>query len=522
MTSLAYALPSMVGTVTSLLLGVYMAIRRPGPAWRYLAATGIAGAWWCAGQWAWVLADDPATRFRVAQLQYLAIATYPVLWLHVGLVYAGRRRWLRPWPGLLLWMVPAVTIILAATNSLHGLVWQSFDPVPGAARVALRYGPWFNVHSAYSYGVVLVGTILMAIRFAASPLYLRSFLIVILGPTLVMVANIVHLTAKDLLPLDPTPSAFAVAFALIAWTIRRDRFLSLVPLARGVTLESLHEGVVVLDPQDRIIDVNPAARSLLGPLELGSSLASVLPAGTLLDPGPGREVRLASGRRLDLGVTPVSAGEDAAHGRVVLLRDVTEERESQERLLRAQEELREVNRELERLAHTDTLTGLANRRRLMARLEEEWSRARRHGRALAVVLVDLDHFKRINDTHGHLAGDRVLEEVGRLIQAEVRPEDLAARYGGEELAVLLPETDAGGAGGFLIRLCRRLGALKHSLGHGASFGVTASIGVAALRDDDRSPSDLLARADAALYHVKETGRDGAGVADLGGPRRLDL
>ena len=153
------------------------------------------------------------------------------------------------------------------------------------------------------------------------------------------------------------------------------------------------------------------------------------------------------------------------------------------------------------LATTDPLTGLSNRRTFHARLGEEAARARRSERALSLVMVDLDHFKAVNDTHGHQAGDEVLREVARRLMAVSREGDVVARFGGEELAWLLPEAEAGAALAAAERLRRRIGdAAVPGVGR-----VTASLGVAEL--DDAGPDDLVRRADLALYRAKESGRD---------------
>ena len=106
-----------------------------------------------------------------------------------------------------------------------------------------------------------------------------------------------------------------------------------------------------------------------------------------------------------------------------------------------QDQLLEKNAQLEALSITDPLTGLANRRRLMSRLDEETSRARRYKTPLSVVMIDIDHFKQVNDTHGHAMGDEVLRNIGAMLKASVRTTDLAARYGGEEFTLVLPHTD---------------------------------------------------------------------------------
>ncbi len=174
-------------------------------------------------------------------------------------------------------------------------------------------------------------------------------------------------------------------------------------------------------------------------------------------------------------------------------------------------ELWRRNQELERLAETDGLTGLANRRAFDAALDRAWRRRQRTGRPVSLLMLDLDHFKRLNDCRGHQAGDETLRRfAGLLAEAARRPDDLAARYGGEEFALILPDTDESGAleVARLIRERLASAALPHP--GGINGVVTASIGVASAGPDHPDGADtLVARADAALYRAKRTGRDRA-------------
>jgi diguanylate cyclase (GGDEF)-like protein len=162
------------------------------------------------------------------------------------------------------------------------------------------------------------------------------------------------------------------------------------------------------------------------------------------------------------------------------------------------------------LARTDALTRLGNRGAFEISLETEISRARRAGGGLHLVLLDLDHFKRINDEWGHLAGDRALQHVGSVLRREVRREDPVFRYGGEEFVVLLVGTDAEGAQLTAERI-RRTIAARPALLRDTGVPVTASLGVAQWRPAD-TPSSLFQRADAALRLAKQQGRNQVGAA----------
>lgn len=177
-------------------------------------------------------------------------------------------------------------------------------------------------------------------------------------------------------------------------------------------------------------------------------------------------------------------------------------------MLRLRKHLEEQNAELERLANTDYLTDLYNRRRFFHAAEEELAEATRNGLPISITLIDLDHFKQVNDTHGHLVGDRVLIHVAQLIRSRCRKNDVAARYGGEEFAILHPALDRQSA--FLVaeRIRKEVEGTPF-LYEQDEIGVTLSAGVV---DTDVCKNylkidDVLAWADIALYRAKDAGRN---------------
>ena len=171
-------------------------------------------------------------------------------------------------------------------------------------------------------------------------------------------------------------------------------------------------------------------------------------------------------------------------------------------------------RRLRLLADRDELTGLLNRRAFLVNAEGAAERARRGGTPLALVLLDLDHFKRINDEHGHLTGDRALRLAAEAVTATLRSGDAVGRYGGEEFCLLLPGTDAGTAEAIAERIRRNVAAVRIDTDRGPLL-LTASFGVAALGPEATTVHELLVRADAALYAAKEQGRDRVVVAPAG-------
>ena len=173
--------------------------------------------------------------------------------------------------------------------------------------------------------------------------------------------------------------------------------------------------------------------------------------------------------------------------------------------------LRAATKKLERLASVDGLTGAYNRRHFFQAADAEFARSKRYGFPLSVLMIDLDHFKSINDRWGHAIGDETLKATVRAIQTAIRREDTLGRLGGEEFAVLLPQTDADGAALFGERLRQVISELRIETGE-APLTFTTSVGVAQVIETDFMFKDTLARADEALYDAKGSGRNRVAVA----------
>lgn len=166
----------------------------------------------------------------------------------------------------------------------------------------------------------------------------------------------------------------------------------------------------------------------------------------------------------------------------------------------------QYHEEIYRMTIIDGLTQIYNKRYLYEALDREIVRGRRHERELCILMFDIDHFKRINDVHGHLAGDYVLKEVARVVQGRIRRDEVFARYGGEEFSIILPETPLSGAVALAESLRQKVA--DHAFVFQAdSIKVTISLGAALMEESDRTASDVIKRADEKLYQAKRTGRN---------------
>jgi len=248
-------------------------------------------------------------------------------------------------------------------------------------------------------------------------------------------------------------------------------------------------------------DTSGALRSVLAlPLGEGEKLFGVLEISSLLP----NHMRVQ-----DHHFSLMLAGHLAA---ALMNLETRQTLQSSKTLLAAQDRnLMNLTRRLRERNQTDDLTGLFNKPRLMKRLLSEIARVHRYGRNLCCLMIDVDDFKQINDSFGHQAGDTVLQKIARLLQQSLRSSDFTARFGGEEFAVLLPETDA--VGGFCVaqKLCTRVRSVSF-LPPPHHLFLRISIGVAACRPQDRVDAhELLLRADSALYRAKHEGKDRACV-----------
>ncbi|MCW8194490.1 diguanylate cyclase [Proteobacteria bacterium 005FR1] len=508
-----WMIPSLVGTALSLVTAYYGYRYVQRPANIFMALLCLAAAWVCVFQWSALLfPDNREFRQLMAQLQYVGFTTGPVWWALAALAYCRYYHALKI-ARVVLWIIPLITIYLAFTNEEHRQIWQRFELLPGEPGLEIVYGPWVTVHVVHSYAMVATGTGLLVTRFARARGYKLQLLTSLLAPVAVFGLHFGFLVGLNPLPIDPTPTGLAVAALMLA-AATRNRLFSVVPVARRATLDALFEGVIVVNDEGRIADVNRSAREIAGINGncIGKSLKHWLPEVEKLRQNLVLDVQRPSGRQINIRIMAVRRDGTSDEGYVVVLTDVTEERASKQRLMQVQRELQELNSRLEKMAHTDSLTGLINRRRLNDVLLSEWSRAIRHGRPLSFILLDFDYFKQINDTYGHLAGDEVLEKAGEVLRKTTRPEDLVARYGGEEFAILLPETDLEEATDLARRLHQALGSMRFDHETLGPFQTTTSIGIAAREAADQAIEPLIARADRALYNTKNNGRDGISFA----------
>ena len=541
----AFAVAALVCAATALAAWRH---RRNTPAAAALAVAmaGI-GVWAGADVLLHVGADAGLQRIA-GMTSYVGIyATTAGLWC-LSRAVADRRWRLHPRTARALAAGPALFMTAIVTDPLHHLVFSSVTVSGPDSLLRVTLGPLFWVHAAYCYALLGWGLLrLVGAWRRAEGVFRRQLTHLLAAAAIPLVGNVaVVVLQRGAAAVDYTPLFFALTGLIDARALLRHRLLQLVPVAREQVMTSIDDAVVVLDAAGRVIDVNPAARELLsrhrpgaGGDLVGRPAADVLPprlAECLDDGPPHRQVELLPGLHLDARTTALTDRRGRPLGRVVVTRDISElveqRRAAQEATARLAEQLaltRTLQARLAEEAARDSLTGLHNRRHLVEALEAALARAVEEDGPVSVVLLDVDHFKAVNDTHGHRGGDAALQAVARVLLQGCRSGDTVARYGGEEFVVLLPGTGRAEALERAEDLRRRCAALAvpvpgpatagraravpspaaapHRDGTAASIRVTFSAGVATSPEDAADADSLLAVADRALYAAKAAGRD---------------
>ena len=299
---------------------------------------------WLAAYGLEILSTSLAAKEAWETVIIVSLAWIPLLWLVFAIQYTGQEAWLS-WRNLALLLLPVVlTTLLTVSNPLHHLVWKAITldaSGPFLATLPQR-GPWFWVHSAVTYGYILAGMGLFVVFMRSATIFRRQALLILLSSAIPVVGNILHLAGAVPVPgLDPGAFAFALSAGLIALSLFRYRMLDIVPVAQRAVLDNLRDGVIVLDPYGRIVDLNPAARGMLslGQGELVGRLADEvlrLPEVVRLCHGLGdglAEILIASPKAqhwLQISSLPLMREGKRSGGRILIIRDVTREQAAEQ------------------------------------------------------------------------------------------------------------------------------------------------------------------------------------------------
>ncbi|MFC6567005.1 diguanylate cyclase [Actinoplanes utahensis] len=471
--------------------------------YRPIALVAAGAAWWSAMSMLNLFVREPTGAAWAMSLAYAGVFTLVAGWWAAARAFADRFWTLRPRAAVLLAVEPVLCTVALATNPWHHLFMTELRPTSVGGAYAAVFGPLFWVHALYCYvmlTVCCVAVLRLVIRASGRH---RGYLLAVLTSAPTAAVNLTGVLSAGRL-VDLTAIGFAFGAPVMYWMVRTDSGPSSAPVTHRDLFTIMSDLVIVIDGQRRILDFNPAAGRLLSGLGAASGHCPLpdvfgeLPADgrvefTIDDIG-------GTGTDLSIQISDMTGARRRGTARLLVARDVTEHNRQRRALEQANEQLRNQLATIERLrndlaeqASRDHLTGLHNRRHLMTNLTGMLA----SGRALTVALIDIDHFKKVNDGYGHNAGDEVLKRVAQRLAAAAGPGDLVARYGGEEFVIVLD-----GCG--LYEAAARVDEVRRTIA--AAVSVTISAGVAEARPG-HDVTTLLHTADVALYAAKSAGRD---------------
>ena len=475
---------------------------------------------WAVAHWSFAAAFENASMTIPLKLFWSQVATPAVVCCPVFFfLFAVRYVSLRGFPQRnwipLLFSLPAITVFLALTHvRFHGL-WSDIILPEGATLAIYAHGPWFFVHVTYSTILVLAGMVLLVRRaIRASPHFIPQVSVLIAGSLAPLALNAAYVFRGAGIPgVDGTPVAFLFSGLMLVMGFYRFGIPDLVPIARSLLVETMPDGVLVLDPGGVIVDLNPAMASLLGRKReevFGSTAEEIFKDWSgVFQFFEGEEDRLTEVEHIlprggkatfDVQVSTLrdrrSGYRSSLKGKLLVFRDVSPRR-------RVEEQLREA-------AFVDSLTGLANMRAAYRILEEMVKRRRSDGMVFSLALIDLDHFKQINDTLGHQAGDQVLERFAWVVRRNAMPGQVSARYGGDEFLLVFSDYCKREAEILLAGLLEEVNLSiwadpEREIPLGFSAGLVDSEDFAF--SSGLTVKNLLELADACLYQAKASGRN---------------
>ena len=513
--SAGYWVACLVAGVLTAVVALYIWRKRVIPGATALFILMIAVTEWAVGSAFQIMSTQIFYKIMWGKLQYIGIVATPLACFAFVFQYCGQSKWLNWQTFLFLILIPFITLFLVWSYPRNSLIWTSVKlvtdgPFPMAV---FSYGAWFWVWTAYAYLLLFLSVIMLAQTFIRSPpLYRKQVSVLLVGVMVPWIGNLIYIF--DIVPvahLDITPFAFSITGLALAWGFLRFRLQDIVPVARETIFEGMRDGVLVLDVRDRIVDINPTAQSIVG---ASSSEAIGRPAREVFADREDlvnnydasgevhKELSIGGGearRFYDLDMSPLYDRRKQPIGRLLVLRDISERKHAEE--------------ELRRLATTDSLTALFNRGHFLELSKREMGRALRYRRPLSLLMIDIDHFKRVNDNFGHDTGDRVLQNFAVIGRDQIRDVDIFGRFGGEEFAILLPDTGFSSAGEVAERLRHAVEETSVTVNDDV-VKITISIGVSTVSASIQNLDILMSSADKALYKAKWEGRNKVRYADI--------
>ncbi len=480
-------------------------------------SSGVNYLYWCFIIAAGILILDtlqlfiqiPALKIILAKVSYILIVFIPVIWFAFAMDYSGKNYALTRKLTWLACVFPCLSSILALIAEKHTLIWQGIGvtEIGSFSILQATSGIVYQVQMIYTLILLLCSAYFILKIFIATPsAYRKQSIWLVLGAFLPVITNLVFLL--NLIPglqKDFTPVGYALSGMCFAVGIFKYQLFDIVPIARSTLIDKMDDGVIVLNLREQVVDINPAAQGILG---LSRRHIIGKDIGDFFSSWPGyfncsegeaylrsevEQYRNGTLKYYEIRTVELTRRQNQVVGLLLTMHDITERKVLLEKV--------------RKLATLDPLTGLFNRRHFFSMATKEVARTMEENLPCSLVLLDMDYFKQVNDTYGHMVGDMVIQKVTNTIRNSLRTLDILGRFGGDEFVLLLPETDLEHAAQATERL-RKVAEDTTIQTDQGEIHVTLSMGVATCTGMQPCSLDqLLEQADKALYRSKAAGRN---------------
>lgn len=518
--SIIYTLPMFIAVVLLVFLAIFT--------WRRRSVPGALPFFWCliaTAEWSLAigmlsLSQSTESALFWYKLRFLGISCAPVTMMLFAFQFTGQdnritsRRW------ILFFIIPFITQLIIWTN-FHFFTSEVFFAHKNNLFIIQddSTGPWFVIHFAYSFLCILLSIVLIAYTaLHSSAIFRRQALALLFGalPPLIIsvfIATFLNKTSAHLIPLSFTFMGY-----VFAWALFRLRFLDLLPMAYSTLVNTMSDGLLVIDPNNHVVALNHAAEQNLGRYSrsiIGQTIQDVFSSWPALMeqlkyPGNGQvEIAIHQNEVIcyyDVRINSLAGWRGERTGQIVLLRDITALVEAREHLQRQLLEIQDLQKTLRDQAILDPLTDLYNRRCLKENLDHELAQGMREHFPVSLSIIDVDYFKNVNDSLGHIAGDKLLKSLADLLQKNTRASDVLFRYGGDEFLIVFSNTTAEAAYEYLLRIQTLIQEFQIAF-NGKIITTTLSCGIATFPNHSVESEGLLIAADQALYLAKSQGRN---------------
>lgn len=435
--------------------------------------------------------------------EYIGISFLPAFLILFALSYVTDIDRIPFYTKTIIYLIPIITFVTVVTDPYHNLLHKNpfIDYSGPFPIVSFEKGIWYWVHIVYHNVAFLIANIIFLRIFIKSHSRFKKQTVIIFLSTLIpWISMFIYLSGIITWPLDINPFSFTIMAIILYIGVKKEYLIDIVPIARDLVFENIYDAAFVLDNNGLIIDYNRSAENILSNNKesiIGKNIKDVLNESSS-SIREDQYLQIVSETTINERVyniqnIPLTSVKNKSMGYIFLLRDITEYKLMAE--------------ELQKLAITDELTGIYNRRKFNEVALREFIRAKRNKTSLSIIIMDIDHFKIVNDTYGHATGDEVLKTVAQSISTSLRSLDIFARYGGEEFIICLPETSIIQATRVAERIRSCINDLTFHDKKNNQFKISLSLGVSKIRENSETIEDIIRDADKALYEAKSQGRN---------------